>query len=65
MKTISVKDKHLKLDQVKVDKVKEIFRAVTEREAIERALDLIIAEDDIDALLKAIRGRGTIKKIFK
>jgi len=65
MRTISVKDKHLKLDQVKIDRAKEIFQAVTEREAIERALDLIIAEDDINAVLKAMRRKGTIKKIFK
>lgn len=64
MKTIGVKDKHLKLDQWKIDRAKEIFQAVTEREAIERALDLIIAEDEIDSLLKAIRGKGTIKKLF-
>lgn len=45
MKTANTRDKHLKLNQEKIDLVKEILKAKTETEAIERALDLVITMD--------------------
>ena len=45
MATISIKDKHLKLDQSKITKAKTILKAKTETEAIERALELVIKTD--------------------
>lgn len=45
MKAKSTKDKHLKLNQEKIEMVKEILKAKTETEAIERALDLVITID--------------------
>jgi len=44
MKTAK-KDKHLRLDQEKIEKVKKISGAKTETEAIERALNLLIERD--------------------
>lgn len=40
MKT-AMKDKHLRLNQEKIEKVKKIIGAKTETEAIERALDFL------------------------
>ncbi len=45
MKTLTIKDKHLKLDQYKIEKAKEILKARTETEAVEKALELVIATD--------------------
>ncbi|HIC96722.1 TPA: hypothetical protein EYP12_08915 [Candidatus Bipolaricaulota bacterium] len=59
-----VRDKHLKLDQEKLDQARKILGAKTEREAVEQALDLIISEEEIDRLLKELEGKGTIKKVF-
>lgn len=59
-----VRDKHLKLDQEKLDQARQILGAKTEREAVEQALDLIISEEELDRLLKELEGKGTIKKVF-
>ena len=46
--------KHLKLDQSKIDRAKKLLGARTERESIERALDLVIAEG---AIVKSVASR--------
>lgn len=60
-----VRDKHLKLDQEKLDQARQILGAKTEREAVEGALDLIISEEEIDRLLKELKGQGALKKVFR
>ncbi len=62
MKAKSIKDKHPRLGQAKIDKARKVFRIKPEREAVERALDLVIAEDQIDTVLKVIREKGTINQ---
>ncbi len=42
---IAIKDKHLRLNQEKIEKVKKIIGAKTETEAIEKALNLLIERD--------------------
>ena len=44
MKT-AIKDKHLRLNQEKIEKVKKIIGAKTETEAIEKALNFLIERD--------------------
>jgi hypothetical protein len=39
--------KHLKLDQGKIDRAKKLLGAKTEQETIERALDVVLAEQTI------------------
>jgi hypothetical protein len=58
------KHKHLKLDQSKIDRAKKLLGAKTEQETIERALDLVLAEE---ALLKAhrrLKGVGGFESVF-
>ena len=38
--------KHFRLDPVKIKRAQRVLRAVTETEAIERALDLVISEHE-------------------
>lgn len=59
-----IKDKHLQLDQEKLDQARQILGTRTERETIESALDLVVSEEGINRLLRKCRGRGTIRKIF-
>lgn len=59
-----IKDKHLKLNQEKLDQARQVLGARTERETVEQALDLVISEEEIDRLLKELEGKGTIKKVF-
>ncbi len=52
--------KHLKLDQEKVDKAKKIFRAKTETEAMDRALENVIERDQ-----ELLRRRRLMKRILE
>lgn len=60
-----IRDKHLKLDQTKLDRARRILGAKTERETVEQALDLLISEEELDRLLEELKGRGTIVKVFR
>lgn len=45
MKATAIKDKHIRLDQKKIERAKVILKAKTETEAIEKALELVITSD--------------------
>lgn len=45
MKATAIKDKHIRLDQKKIERAKAILKAKTETEAIEKALELVISSD--------------------
>jgi len=65
MGTASFRHKHLQLDQGKFDRARKILGAKTETETLERALDLVVSEAEIDAALKKARGKGRIRKVFR
>jgi hypothetical protein len=52
--------KHLRLDQEKVEKAKKIFRAKTETEAMDRALENVIERDQ-----ELLRRRRLMKRILE
>jgi hypothetical protein len=52
--------KHLRLDQEKVEKTKKIFRARTETEAMDRALENVIKGDQ-----ELLRRRRLMKRILE
>ena len=62
--TSSVRHKHIRIDQVKLEKAKKVLSAVTETEALDRALTLVVSEADIDAALRRVGGKGKIEKRF-
>jgi len=51
-----LKNKHLKLDQSKIDAAKKYFRVDSEQEAIDKALSLVLAEQNIVRKLKKLKG---------
>jgi hypothetical protein len=59
------KHKHVRIDQVKLDKARRLLEARTETETLDRALALVVAEGEIDAALRRVRGRGTLKNAFR
>jgi hypothetical protein len=65
MKAVSVRHKHLQLDQGKLDRARRILGAKTETEALDRALSIVVSEADIDTTLRKIRGKGRIRKVFR
>ena len=64
MPAARVRHKHLRLNQDKLDRVKRILGSKSETEAIEGAMDFILAEDEILKTLRRVRGKGRIKKLF-
>ena len=52
--------KHLRLDQDKIEKAKKIFRAKTETEAMDRALENVIERDQ-----ELLRRRRLMKRILE
>jgi hypothetical protein len=62
--TSSVRHKHIRIDQAKLEKAKKILSAATETEALDRALTLVVSEADIDAALRRVGGKGKIEKRF-
>jgi phosphate uptake regulator len=61
----AIRDKHLKLDQVKLNRARQFLGTKTERETIESALDLLLAENDLERLLEQLGNKGTVKKVFR
>ena len=52
------------LDPEKIRTVKKIMNAKTDTEAIERAMDTVIADSKIRDVLMTIKGKGSIKDIY-
>ena len=65
MKTSSLQRKVIHLNQAKLKRAQKILGAQTEAEALDQALDIVVAEADIDAALKAARGKGRLRKVFR
>jgi hypothetical protein len=59
------KHKHLKLDQSKIDRAKKLLGAKTEQETIERALDLVLAEEAILAVHRRLKGIGGFEVVLR
>ena len=57
--------KHIELDQAKLNRARRILGAKTETETVERALDIVVSEAEIDKALKKARGKGRIRKVFR
>lgn len=60
----SVRHKHIRIDQTKLDKARKVLAAATETEALDRALTLVVSESEIDATLRRSKGKGTLRKVF-
>lgn len=60
-----VRHKHLKLDQSKIDRAKRLLGTETERETIERALDLVLAEAPILQAHKRVKKVGGFEDGFR
>ena len=63
--TPAIQHKHVRIDQVKLDRARRLLGARTETEALDRALGLVVAEGEIDAALMKLRGKGSLRKVFR
>ena len=60
-----VREKHVRVDPVKLAKAKRLLDAATDREALDRALALVVSEGEIEETLRRIGGKGSLKKVFR
>jgi hypothetical protein len=60
----SIRHKHFRIDQAKLDKAKRVLSAATETEALDRALTLVVSEAAVDTTLRQVAGKGKLKKVF-
>jgi hypothetical protein len=61
---MAVRHKHVKLDQRKIDKARRVLGAKTEQETLERALDMVLAEDRIVRVLRRGKAVGGFDDVF-
>lgn len=59
------KHKHVRIDQVKLDRARRLLAARTETETLDRALAVVVAEGEIDKTLRRLGGRGSLKRVFE
>lgn len=64
MKSEPTRQKARRVDQEKLDRLKTLLGARSDAEAIEQAVDLLLAEEDIKATLRKVKGKGRIERIF-
>jgi hypothetical protein len=56
MRAAALRPKHLKLDQKKIDFAQRYFGVASEQEAIDRALSLLVEEQQVLAAMKPLKG---------
>ncbi len=64
MQTTTKVRKQFLLDPDKITTVRRITNAATDTEAINRALDMIIANEKIQKALATVKGKGKIEDVF-
>jgi Arc/MetJ family transcription regulator len=65
MASSTLRHKHVRIDQAKLDRAKRLLDARTDTEAVDRALSLVVSEGEIEAALRGLGGKGKLKKVFR
>ena len=64
MQTAAKVRKQFLLGPGKIEMVRRITHATTDTEAINKALDMVIANEKIHKALAAVKGKGKIEDVF-
>jgi hypothetical protein len=64
MKAAGTRQKTQRLNQEKLDRLKVLLGVQSDTEAVEQAIDLLLAEEDIKATLRKVKGKGRIERVF-
>lgn len=62
---MALRHKHLKLDQAKIDRARRLVGAKTEQETMDRALDLLLAEERILRVHRQVKGAGGFTEVYE
>lgn len=52
------------LDAAKIRLVKKITKSITDTEAINKALDIVITNEKLNKVLESVKGKGNIKDVY-
>lgn len=61
---MAIRHKHLKLEQTKLTRAKRLLGAKTEQETVERALDVLLGEEQVLKALRKSRAVGALVDVF-
>ena len=61
----TVRHKHVVLDQKKLDRARKALKTRTDRETLEKALDVVLDDAGLDSLLRRAGGKATLRKVFR
>jgi hypothetical protein len=61
---MSIRRKHLRLEQTKLDRVRRLFGVTTDQAAIELALDLVLADESLLRTHRSVRRIGGVADVF-
>ena len=64
MPSVAVRHKHVRLNQDKLNRVKAILGSASETEALDGAMNLILAEEEIRKSLRRVKGKARIRRLF-
>ncbi len=64
MKVEVTRQKARRLNQEKLDRLKALLGVQSDTEAIEQAIDLLLAEEDIKDTLRKVKGKGRVERVF-
>jgi len=64
MKAAGTRQKTQRLNQEKLDRLKVLLGIQSDTKALEQAIGLLLAEEDIKATLRKVRGKGRIERVF-
>jgi hypothetical protein len=64
VKAGAIHHKSLQLNQEKVERLKALLGARLATEALEQAIDLLLAEEDIKRTLRKVKGKARIERVF-
>jgi hypothetical protein len=60
-----VRRKNLNIDQVKLDRARELLGVRTETEAVDRALSFLLLREELLAGVRRIAGSGGVENVFE
>jgi hypothetical protein len=64
MKSAATRQNARRLNQEKLNRLKTLLGVQSDSEAIEQAVDLLLAEEDIKTTLRKVKGKGRIERVF-
>lgn len=60
-----MRHKHVRINHLKLKKARKTLRTDTDTDTLDRALDLVVAQGEIESTLKRVRGKGRLVKVFR